>query len=81
MEIGFGETRLLWKVDGLSVSSDLKTEEPALPPDGSIDAIFVEAIRSGDRSAIRSDYAEGMRTLALCLGANDSARTGSPVQL
>ncbi|MGQ9902213.1 MAG: Gfo/Idh/MocA family protein [Fimbriimonadales bacterium] len=40
---------------------------------------FLQAIRTGDRSLIRSDYADGVRTLAVCLAADESARTGTPV--
>lgn len=40
---------------------------------------FLQAIRTGDRSLIRSDYHDGVRTLAVCLAADESARTGAPV--
>lgn len=42
---------------------------------------FLQAIRTGDRSLIRCDYADGVRTLAACLAADESARTGTPVQV
>jgi myo-inositol 2-dehydrogenase / D-chiro-inositol 1-dehydrogenase len=81
VQIGYGESRLLWRVDGLSVTHDMQTEEVAPAPDGNIDQIFVDAVRRGDSSAIRSDYAEGVRTLALCLAINESARRGAPVRV
>lgn len=43
------------------------------------DQAFVDAVRSGDPSGIRCSYADGVRTLAVCLAANESARTGRPV--
>lgn len=42
---------------------------------------FINAIRTGDTSGIRSDYEDAMRTLAVTLAANESARTGKPVRL
>lgn len=54
--------------------------EPA-PEQPSIDHAFVTALRTGDRSHIRCDYEDGLRTLAVTLAANESARTGQPVRV
>jgi myo-inositol 2-dehydrogenase/D-chiro-inositol 1-dehydrogenase len=35
---------------------------------------FLEAIRTGDRSLIRSDYSDGVRTLAVTLAADEAGR-------
>lgn len=45
------------------------------------DRLFVEAAATGDRSKIRSDYANGVRTLQVTLAALESARSGRPVEL
>lgn len=45
------------------------------------DRVFIEAVRTGDRSKIKSDYADGMKSALLSLAANESARTGKPVAL
>lgn len=45
------------------------------------DRVFIEAVRSGDRSAIRSSYADALRTLKVTLAANESAHTGRPVKV
>ncbi|MHC4591531.1 MAG: Gfo/Idh/MocA family protein [Planctomycetota bacterium] len=45
---------------------------------GLADRAFIEAVRSGDRSAIRSDYSDALRTLALTLAVNKSMETGGP---
>jgi hypothetical protein len=37
---------------------------------------FLTAIRTGDRSLIRSDYSDGVRTLAVTLAADESGRSG-----
>jgi myo-inositol 2-dehydrogenase/D-chiro-inositol 1-dehydrogenase len=38
---------------------------------------FLEAIRTGNRSLIRSDYSDGVRTLAVSLAADEAGRQGS----
>jgi predicted dehydrogenase len=43
------------------------------------DRAFVEAVRSGDRSGIRSSYPDGVRTLRVTLAAEKSALTGQVV--
>jgi len=42
---------------------------------------FMNAIVSGDRSGIRSTYADAVKSLAVSLAANESADTGSPVKV
>ncbi|WP_310551064.1 Gfo/Idh/MocA family protein [Paenibacillus glufosinatiresistens] len=42
---------------------------------------FLHAVRTGDRSRIRSDYADGYRTLKVTCAAYESARTGKPMML
>ena len=43
------------------------------------DACFIEAIRTGDRSCVHSDYADAYRTLAVTLACNKSAEEGGRV--
>src|SRR5687768_14207348 len=81
LQIGYGENRMVWRVDALTVSHETQTRDVERGPDGNIDAIFIDAVRTGDRSKIRSDYAEGVRSLALCLAINESARRGQPVRV
>lgn len=40
------------------------------------DRAFIEAVRTGDRSGIRCDYSEAVKTLAVTLAANESAEQG-----
>lgn len=42
---------------------------------------FIHAIVTGDRSGIRSTYADAVKTLAVTLAANESARTGQAVKV
>ena len=44
-----------------------------------IDSTFVQAIRTGDRSLILSDYRDGLVSCAVTLAANESAEKGQPV--
>ena len=45
------------------------------------DRAFLEAIQTGDRSKIRSDYSDAVKTLQVTLAANESAACGAPVAL
>jgi predicted dehydrogenase len=45
------------------------------------DEAFIEAIRTGDRSLVLSDYLDAMKTTEVTLGANESALTGKPVKM
>ena len=45
------------------------------------DKAFVDAVRTGDRSLIRTPYAEAVKTLSVSLAATESASTGQPVTL
>ena len=44
-------------------------------------AAFIEAVRTGDKSGIRSDYEDGLRTLAVTLAASQSMESGERVLL
>ncbi len=45
------------------------------------DKVFIQAVQTGDGSAIRSPYRDAARSLAVSLAANRSAETGAPVKL
>jgi predicted dehydrogenase len=79
-EITFDDRRLRWSPGGLIVTEAGRSREERRP-DASIDAAFIEAVRTGDRSLIRSDYDDAVRTLALTLAADESARTDRPVAI
>ncbi len=42
---------------------------------------FIQAIREKNPALIKADYSEGVRTLAVTLAADESARTGKPVAI
>ncbi len=45
------------------------------------DEAFVEAIRTGNRALILTDYSDGLKTSEVTLGANESAETGKWVEM
>lgn len=73
----------------VSLGSNLRVSTPdgtqELPADSDLiaveDRVFVQAVGAGDPSLIRSDYENGVRTLAVTLAADRSARTGQPVDV
>ncbi len=42
---------------------------------------FIEAVKTGNKDLIRSDYYDGMKTLEITLAAGKSMETGQPVRL
>jgi len=42
---------------------------------------FIDAVKTGDASAIRSPYEDALKTLRLCLACNESMDTGKVVEL
>jgi predicted dehydrogenase len=79
-ELTVDDSRLRWTPGGLTITRGGETHVEERP-DASIDAAFVEALRTGDRSLIRSDYDDAVRTLVVTLAADKSARTSTPVDV
>jgi predicted dehydrogenase len=74
-----------WHLDTSICSGNGQSE--TIPREENIFAIqnraFLEAVKTGDRADIRSDYEDGMKTLAVTLAATESARHrgGAPVKV
>lgn len=45
------------------------------------DRAFINAVKSGDASGLKSTYRDGVNTTLVCLAANESYATGKPVTL
>lgn len=62
-----------------------ETEEEKIPGEENIfaleDRVFIDAVKSGDRSKIGTDYADGLKTAEITVGANRSMDSGEPVRL
>lgn len=64
--------------NGVTVFPSGAAEVGEMPESEDIDEVFMDAIRSGDRSGILSDFEDGLRSLDISLAANKSAETGQP---
>ncbi len=64
---------------------DDETHEEAIPGEENIFAIedraFIDAVKSGDKSLVRTDYADGLKTAEVAVAANRSMDTREPVRL
>lgn len=67
----------------LKVSTPLRSEEmlAGVNPYAVEDQTFVEAVKTGDASAIRSTYADAVRTLAVTLAVNESIASGRVISV
>ena len=63
---------------GATVETSPETQMPDAPEAKDIDEVFIDAIRTGDRSGILSDLEDGIRSLDVSLAANRSAESGAP---
>jgi myo-inositol 2-dehydrogenase/D-chiro-inositol 1-dehydrogenase len=61
--------------------SGVESWELEEPPDFAAIATFLEAVRSGDRSALRVPYDDAVRTLHVALACNEAAELGRTVHL
>ncbi len=81
LQIFYEQSRLSWSAGGASLTPADEAFAGQAVPGPSIDEVFVEAVRTGDRSRILTPYAEGVRSLAVSLAANLSAQRGQPVRI
>lgn len=76
LKIDFEKMEITRKIDG---ENKVELVEADLSP--KVDAEFINAVKTGDFSKIRSDYADGVESLRLSLAAIESAKTGELVAL
>ena len=65
----------------LSTAEETNTWHPENNCTIDMDSTFIEAVRTGDGSAIRSPYSDAAKTAILSIAANQSLETGLPVHL
>ena len=70
------KTRLTGTVDGVSIDERAAASGYAEEMVG-----FVEAVRTGDQSLLRSPYADACKSLAVCEAGNRAVETGQPVAI
>ena len=78
IDIFFDRYRLAWNAAAPTIEPEGEAFQISDAPAKSIDQIFVEAVRTADRSAILTPYADAVKSLAVSLAANASARDGQP---
>lgn len=82
LEITFSDQYLRWGGgNSITVSGGGKDKQEIERSGRSIDAVFVDAVRSNDGSEILSPYADAVKSLELCLAINESGETGERVKL
>ncbi|MDP6110337.1 MAG: Gfo/Idh/MocA family oxidoreductase [Planctomycetota bacterium] len=82
LEITFADRLIRWGGGkSITLSGGGEDKQEVEGEGRSIDAVFVDAVRSNDGSEIRSPYADAVKSLELCLAINESGETGQPVKL
>jgi myo-inositol 2-dehydrogenase / D-chiro-inositol 1-dehydrogenase len=80
VEILFEDAMLSWTHSTLTLYREGKAEEHS-PSGPGVDEVFIEAVRTGDGSTIRSPYSDAVKSLAVSLAMNRSARENYPVKV
>jgi predicted dehydrogenase len=75
VDILFENSLANWTYGSLNVKPAPETI-PVMGIDPGIDRVFVDAVKSGDGSKIRSPYSDAIKTLALTLAMNRSGKSG-----
>jgi len=76
---GWGhDVKIITRGEGGNTEESFASEGAIFPLE---DRTFLDAVRTGDRTKIRTDYADAYKTVQVALGANESADTGKPVDL
>ena len=79
VDILYENLRLSWTFGKLTIWRDQEAhEQEGSGP--SIDEVFVQAVLTGDQSLIRSPYSDAVKSLAVSLAMNESARRHAPVR-
>ena len=82
-DAGHDATGAMGFSDDGTVRSDAKIESFTQEGDAGLicDETFIDAVLSGDRSKIRSDYADAVKSLAFALACSESMETHQPVKV
>lgn len=81
LDILFDTKLLQWSANGIRLSGGGEPPEDENQPGLTIDEVFIDAVARNDASLIRSPYEDAVKSLAVSLAANESARTGQPVKV
>jgi myo-inositol 2-dehydrogenase / D-chiro-inositol 1-dehydrogenase len=78
VDIFYENSWLHWTAENLTNTTKEQTETES-PGGPGLDEVFIEAVRTGDASRIRSPYSDAVQSLVVSLAMNESAREGRPV--
>jgi len=81
VDIFFDRYRIAWSVGAPTITPACEAFAVDAALGKSIDEVFVEAVRTGDRSGILTPYEDAVKSLAVSLAANASARADQPKRL
>jgi predicted dehydrogenase len=76
LKIDYEKMTVIRKVKGETVTETIQADTSP-----KIDATFIEAVRTGNFSKVRSSYADALESLKLSLAAVDSANSGEMILL
>lgn len=77
LDILFNNSLLKWTYGDFTVKP-APEKLPEKGPSQSIDRVFIDAVKSGNDSQIRSPYRDAIKTLAATLAMNKSGQSGKP---
>jgi len=78
VDIFFDRYRIAWNAGTPTITPACEAFRVDAALNRSIDEVFIEAVRTGDRTGILTPYEDAVKSLAVSLAANASARDGQP---
>lgn len=81
LNLFFDKYHMEWRSQGLQVNPMEEAWQELESAGRDINQVFVNAIATHDGSGILSDYEDGVKSLAVALAANESARLGRSVRI
>jgi myo-inositol 2-dehydrogenase / D-chiro-inositol 1-dehydrogenase len=78
VDIFFDRYRLTWNTAAPTIAPEMPAFHLATEPRKTIDQVFLDAVRTGDRSEVLTPYDDAVRSLAVSVAASTSVHTGAP---
>ena len=81
LNIFFDRYRMEWTANEVEILPENEGWKAMSFAGDDINKTFVDAIQTGDPSKILSNYEDGIKSMAVSIAANESARLGRPVKI
>lgn len=81
LNITFEGSRVRWTAGSATLVPESADFDGGGNPSPSIDEVFVRAVQANEPSLILSPYEDAVKSLAISLAANESARLGQPIRV